>query len=1047
MKNSLWILLVLGVIVGVLPVMVSADPITDEDVSIEFFIDDGNPADLHDENGWLVAGSGISSVIRVDYTGSGSPDINFVRIISLEEDTYGKVKGKDAASLPCEVVFSASKKVAGNATIQVHINYTAEGIGYDYYRTVYQPIDHAAPKKIQNLVFEGEVTLNEMMNITMTMVDRYGNTVNSLYEDALGVVGSPEGVTFETTSYAGSGFYDGTGYGAESVTIPVNAEGSVVATFKAGTEAGPKYLIHVVPDIYVNDKWLTITALADAKPYAIVVSVDPNVVTPPYIPADGESKFYLTYRLFDRYGNPSGNQTLHFNDSVFEDEFIRRTNSDGEVKFTFGPFDRVTLFTIHAYAVENTSVTVDQELRFTNTSPEDMLLTANPQSMPSADVEAGFHADLLAKVTDESGNGVPGETVQFFITPPGLWDDAQELDPYLDDTPGVTDAIAITDIDGVATVHFTPGRFVTNISDDHYNATASESCTVVARWGTPPKKTRSIDLVWKNYPYLRVETEVNPETVQVGDPVEVTIRLIGDGYALSPDPIDVMLCVDRSWSMTYDSPDRMVSLMSALKVFNTEMTEGRDWVGMTSFGKRGTINYASDPYIVPKTYSDLATMDLPLTSLNRAMVNQTIDHLVPGGYTGMRYGLYLAINEIVGKPRIDAVQAVIVLSDGDYNNYGDPLARGTGYLYSPIYVGDDDSLYKSPTQSPFGHYSLDYINFSEILDVEEQNLSVYAVNHNITIYSISFGDGLTDNGIDTLKTLATGTGGKYNHAPTGDDLAAIYTKIAGELKTEAGVNTTMDVMFTNIEQNNVSVENDPSDPILEYEYEDGISTLVMSWNTTGSPPGSEDLPNIMGPLTFDQRNDWKDNQSLNFNTTEIGTIHLGQIWQAKFRLNISKPGNINIFGKESAIFFNNGEDFLLLPKTYITAVPYLNATGINFTGLEVSDLTCVEAEGGDVIENYLTMEWNLNYSGNYTATQYLYYQKVGDGIWIPFSEVPVTGPVSMLSHTRELYVADFPPGEYKLRVCAMAPDAPDSVAETLCSIVIGQGGQFFIRLE
>ncbi len=1039
MRNSVWILLVLGVIVGILPVTVSADTITDADVSIDFIIDDGNPADLHDENGWLVAGSGVSSTVRVDYigddTGSIPPDVHFVRVASLEVDTYGKVKGKDATGLPCEAVFSASKKTAGNAPILVHINYTADGIGYDYFRTVYQPIDHAEPNKIQNLVYESEVTLNGMMNITMTMVDKYGNTVTSLYEDATG--GVPENVTLETTSYAGSGFYDGTGYDAESVTVPVNAEGSVVPTFKVGTEAGPKYLIHLVPGITLDDKWLTITALADAKPYAIALSVVPNVDTPPYIPADGESKFYLIYSLFDQYGNPSGNQTLHFNDSVFEDEFTRRTNSDGQVKFTFGPFDRVNLFTIHAYAVENTSVTVDQVLRFTNTSPEDMLLTANPQSMPSADVAAEFHADLLAKVTDESGNGVPGETVQFFITPPGLWDDAQALDPYLDDTTGVTDATATTDIDGVATMHFTPGRFVTNISDDHYNATASESCTVVARWGTPPKKTRSIDLVWKNYPYLRVETEVNPETVEVGDPVDVTIRLIGDGYALYPDPIDVMLCVDRSGSMTSGSPDRMESLMGALKIFNTEMTEVRDRVGLTSFGKKGKITYVSGAsylYILPKTYSDYATMDLNLNSLNRNVVNQTIDHLVPDSGTPMRYGLYLAINEIVGKPRVDAVRSVIVLSDGDYNWYGDPLARWA-----------EGERTKNPTD---GKYFYDRTGYYYKFDISkaDQNMSVYAANNNITIYSISFGGGLSQGGIATLRTLATSTGGNYYHAPTGDKLAAIYTDIAGELKTEAGVDTTMDVMFTNIELNNVSVENDPLDPILEYEYENGISTLVKSWNTTGSPPGSEDLPNVLTPQTLDQRNDWAANRSLNFNATEIGTIHLGQTWQAVFRLNVSKPGNINIFGEDSAIFFNNGEDFLLLPKTYITAVPYLNATGINFTGLQVSDLICVEAENGDMIENYLTMEWNLNYSGTDIANQYLYYQKVGDGIWINFGKVPVTGPVSALAHTRQLYVADFPPGEYKLRVVATADDAPDSVIET-SAIVIGQGGQFFIRLE
>ncbi|KAF1077891.1 VWA domain-containing protein [Methanogenium sp. MK-MG] len=1040
MRNSLRILLVLGVIVGVLPFMVSADPVTDTDVSVDFIIDDGDPADLHDDNGWLVAGSGISSTIRVSYTGDDSPVIHFVKFTSVEKATYGDVTEWPATVMPYETVFSASENTAGDAPIQVQINYTADDIGYDYYRTVYQPIDHNTPMKIRNIAFDSEVTLHETMDVTMTMEDAYGNMVTSLYEGATG--GTPEGVTFETTSYAGSGFYDGTGYDAESVRVAVTADGSVVATFRAGTESGPKYLIHIVPDLALNDKWLTITALADGEPYTIAVSVVPNAGDPPYVPADGESRFYLTYNLFDQYGNPSGNQSVHFSDDVIGDEFTRRTNSDGQIMFTFGPFDRMGTYTIHAEAVENVSVAIDQVVRFTNTSPDDMLLTANPQSMPSADVAAGFHADLLAKVTDENGNGVAGEEVSFFLVPPANYSASQTAPPSL-----AADT-ALTNLDGVATMQFTPGAFETDSSDPDYNVTASESCTILATWGAV---SRMIDLEWKNYPYLRVETEVNPATVEVGDPVDVTIRLIGDGWALYPDPIDVMLSVDRSGSMLKDNPDRMVSLMGALKTFNGEMAENRDAVGITSFGRKGTANiftysydywagmdstsYDDNSYINAhypgngKSYSNYATVDLPL-STNRDAVESTIDDLVPMSGTPMRGGLYLAIKEIIENGRDDAVQAVILLSDGDYNYYGDPLARGTGYDYYEKYA----TSYSTATTSYWR-----YPDLSEF----EQDLSVYAANHNVTIYSIAFGNGLSGNGVTTLRTLAETTGGTYYHAPTGDELVAIYTDIAGDLKTEAGVDTEMDVMFSNLELNNVTQVNDPDDPILEYEYEYGASTLVKSWNVSGS----EGSPNIMGPLTLDQTDDWSASQSLSFDSSEIGTIHLGQTWQAVFRLNVLKPGNINIFGEGSAIIFNNGTDSLTLPKTYITAVDNLTATGLNFSGLQVCDLVCVEAENGDVIENELTINWNLNYSGAFTATQYLYYQKEGEGIWITFDEIPVTGPVSELAHTRQLYVADFPPGEYKLRVRAMAEDAPDSVIETPYAIVIGQGGQNFIRLE
>jgi hypothetical protein len=59
-----------------------------------------------------------------------------------------------------------------------------------------------------------------------------------------------------------------------------------------------------------------------------------------------------------------------------------------------------------------------------------------------------------------------------------------------------------------------------------------------------------------NYPYLSVETEVSDTKVSVNSTSEhttnitdVTIRLKGDGYAMKPDPIDVVLVIDTSGSM------------------------------------------------------------------------------------------------------------------------------------------------------------------------------------------------------------------------------------------------------------------------------------------------------------------------------------------------------------------------------------------------------------------------------------------------------------------------------------------------------------------
>lgn len=982
-----------GVLMSVLPATVSAGPIADEEISVDIFIDGGESGNDHYSNGWLVAGSDVSSVIRASYTGSVPLNISYVRFSSIQKDTYGGVSVEYAASLPCETTFSASKNRAGNAPILVQINYTVNGTGYDFNRTVYQPIDHNLPMGMRCIEFESEVSIGDDMNVTMVMEDAYGNAVTSLYEDA--VNGTPEMVTFETICYAGCGLSDGTVSDVPLVCVPVDAEGTVAVTFAAGTEAGPKYLIHIIPPAVVDDTWLTITALAEAEPYGMEVSVIPNTDTTPYVPADGESKFYLTYTLSDRYGNPSGNQAVTFTDDVIGDVFTQRTNGNGQIMFTFGPYDIASPFTISAYAVENTSVGIEQQVRFTNTSPEDMLLTANPQSMPSADVDGEFQSSILAKVMDENGNGVPAEKVTFSILPVSDYSILQNSEPTLDVFE------AYTDTEGVATVKFTPGTFETDISDSNYSETAEASCTVVAIWGA---KTRAVDLDWKNYPYLRVETAVVPETVAVGDAVDITVRLIGDGWALYPDPIDVMLCADRSGSMTKDKPPRIDSLKSALKTFNGEMTEGRDQVGLTSFGSSATLN-------------------LPFTS-DHDGVDSGIDSLNAYGWTSMRQGLYLALKENIDSGREGVLQAVVLLSDGDYNWYGDPLARGnncTGYDFRSI----TEDYTMIPGLSP-----------------AEQNLSVYAASNNVTIYSIAFKDGISGDGIETLQILAESTGGKYFFAPNASELATIYTAIAGELKTEAGVNTAMDICFDSLEVNNISHPNTGDNPIVSYEYENGVSTLVKSWNATGS----EGSPNIRDE-TLNQTVDWAATRSLNFSSTDIGTVHLGQTWQAVFRLNVSKAGNINLFGGGSAISFNNGTDSLSLPKTYITAVPNLNATGINFTDLEVYGLKCVESEDRCAIETDLTMQWKLNYSGAFTANQSLYYQKEDDGVWINFAQEKDGTSESPQNHSHKLYVADFPPGKYNLRVWATAKDAPDSIAETSVPLSIGMNTGNYILLE
>ncbi|WOF16843.1 hypothetical protein F1737_09155 [Methanoplanus sp. FWC-SCC4] len=970
---------------------------------------------------WITAGGSPATITAV--VSNASVTVSGVDFSCTEPLVYGDTGTATDSSVPYTTTFASTK--SGTATIEATVRYNEDGVDKTLTKTVTQKIDHAAPDILKSVSYKYEVTIDQVTPVIIRLEDRYGNLIDSKKEDALG--GIPESV-YLYSSPEDSGFWDGTGYNLNDVQVFVNNDGDAELNFKVSATAGNNVLT-IVPPNDIEIEYRTVIGLANAVPERIVVGVNPHAGDPPFIPADGETKFYITYILEDTYGNPAGNRTIHISSSDPTDlPFERTSNSAGQVMITYGPRSQKGLVTLTAYSVDTPSLTVSTDLVFDSTEPVDMLLTANPEMMPASDVAPLFKSKIRAKVIDEKGNPVKNEMVNFSIIH-GTYPASQVIPPSLE-----TD-FAVTDEDGQAIVNFIPGAFITDWNDPNYEKLASASCSVRAEWST---STRTIELGWKNYPYITVETSVSPETVELGGDVDVTVRLIGDGWALQPDPIDVILSADRSGSMLKDNPDRMVSLIDALKIFNSEMAEGRDQVGITSFGVRGVADiyaygykywsgydstswddssYISSHYIGNgKWYANYATLDLPLTT-DHSMVENEVDRIVPMSGTPMRGGLYLSIKEIAENARSDAVRAVVLLSDGDYNWYGDPLARGSGYTW---YHPDD---YSTLTKA--------YYKFTD-LPYDQQDMSEYANSNNVKIYSIAFGDSISSGGRYVLEQLAERTGGTYYYAPTGDDLAGIYSDIAGDLKTEAGVDTIMDLQFDNVELNNVSIPNNPLDPVLEYVYLDNVSTTIESWDKTGI---------VIPRNTVDDTSDWTDDLSLNF---DVGTIKLNQVWETNFRLKALKPGNINIFGPGSTISFNNGTDVLTLPKTYVTAVPDLNMTGIEFTGLEVSGLHATNT--GEIVDT-LNLEWSLKYSGEYPVTQNLYYMKIGDNVWIPFKSMPsLTGPLDK-TETAGLSISGLPPGSYYIRVHASAPDTPDSIVETEEQLLIGEHSASYIKIE
>jgi len=313
-------------------------------------------------------------------------------------------------------------------------------------------------------------------------------------------------------------------------------------------------------------------------------------------------------------------------------------------------------------------------------------------------------------------------------------------------------------------------------------------------------------------------------------------------------------------------------------------------------------------------------------------------------------------------------------------------------------------------------------------------MSVYAKENNIKLYTISFASTLDADCIDALTVAADATGGFYQHAPDGSELEEIYKKIAGELKTEAGANTTMDLVFDNVKVNNITV---PGADVFEYQYVPDESTLITSRNETFDPLPA-DPPY---PRTIDQTIDWNDNHNLHF---DVGTINLGQTWEATFRLKAKMEGNINIFGPGSSITFNNGSASLALPDTYVTARSDRNSSGVESQILDVSSLICTET--GQIID-FVPLEWNLTYLGTQNVTEYVSYSNDGGFNWIRFSTNKMHAPSGFVGlHNVSLDIRDLPSGDYLIRVRAEASDAPSDQEDLPSPIRIGLDG-IYIKIE
>jgi hypothetical protein len=970
---------------------------------------------------WLTAGSSETAFITVQLSDSATGNTGFwgATVEFAVDSTFGSitpaVATTDATGMATAVFTPAT--TSGTATITVTISYEDGETVMVQTKTFEQPIDHAAPYRIANTWYSPEVTVGETTEIIVRMVDCYGNAVDSrrVAETVGFMVGSP----------SGNAALDG-------ADVAVDAAGNATVTLRVDTLPGENIVL-VSPPEPLPGRYLTISGVTDGEPCTIEVDVQPGSVI-----ANGTGLFLLTYTLFDGYGNPSSGRVLAIATNVSDEaETLLTTNVYGQVQVSYGPKETTGNVTVTATAVDNTSVTCSRDLAFVSDEPANLLLSTCPETMPSRDVPGSIPAVIRAKVVDQYGNPVAGEAVSFSIR-------NVAVEPYNQTAPPSLSVVsAVTDAYGIASAEFLPGAFTIEYGAPDYSPTATGTCEVVAKWNSTE---RPVTLTWMNYPYLSVATNVTPETVTVNDTVDVTILLRGDGWAMKPNPIDVVLCIDRADTMISDYPDHMVTVMEAAPVFIDHMIPGWDRIGLLSFGYNGlaSINPTDSNQILTiskiqdigidqdgkddrdyidanypgdgnhrNDYAGHATLDVPLpgdsspAANNFADVRTSISTLIPSGGNPVRKALYEGITELKGNGRPEAVKALVFLIDGDYDWYGDPLARAGAYL---------------DTKDPelFGQRANNWYPFG--LPDGEENMAVYARNNDVRIYTITFSSAVSTDCNETLRTLAESSGGKHYIAQTTSDLVEVYKQIADDLKTEAGVNTAVDIAFENVEVNSTPVA---GDQVFDYIHEEGASTLIRSYNST-----VEFIP----AYTRDDTAAWEENQTLHF---DIGTIRLNQTWEATFRLRVLAEGTIGLFGDGATITFND-HDRVPLPRVYITAFGEENTT-LDARSLNVSDLNCTSPSA-----EFLSLTWNLNYTGKSEAVQVVSYSGDDGYTWVRFDTL--TSPPGERLMETSLDVRNLPPGEYLVRVYATAPDAPDAWVVS-SGIQVGARQIDYIRLQ
>ena len=933
---------------------------------------------------WLVAGSGSSAAytVTVTNTTSGSVPIDGASITFSVDPLYGTMSPATVTTNSAGQAFStfAVNTKSGVAPIIASISYSGSNGPFTMTRTIPQNIDHGSPFYDFTIspplfTYPATGTVASQVPFKVQILDKWGNPIDNRNPSYTHNVGLHASSALSPTEP----FF--VGYGQDLIQ-PLDANGTLSVNVRLTTKTGSNKILMDSFEGKISTQIVWITAMAESMPYSMTGSISDGGV----LPADNNAKFTIDYYLYDIYGNPITNRNLVINtDLPGETTPTSYTpDSNGLIRFYYGP--KVSLFnvTITAKAADNSSVFKILYANFVSSSASNMILAITPQTMASRETKPTQTAEVIGKVYDSWGNPVSGQTVNFTISNPqngtyratsyGSFSSSGGLNPTLT-------ATAVTDKNGNAIVTFYPGSFPI-WNEPGFSPTAEGTCEVTGTWNS--QTSPPITLEWKNYPYISVATNVTPQTVRVNDTVDITIRVTADGYLMKGGPIVAMLDLDASSSL--NSGARGPDAKAAAKRFVDNFSTTQDQIGLVSYGDGDNDVLHYDPTNVTADYTflkyaiDNLTLHGGVSGQNAITVKQSVDE-----------GVSRIINNPI-KPA-GAVQAIILLGDSAYDSGELP------YL----------------VRTTWGNESMGYGN-------DHHNIRVFTIMY----LSSSGGCGsTTDSKLVRMRELGQSAGGKYYCGGSRAEIDAIFDDVAQTLRDIAAVNSSMNLNFENVYVNSTNstgmfsggevFDYVPVD--LGYASPDSRTTILWQNNTRSFK---------------NQSNEWTaaNNYNLNF---DIGTMKIGNVWEAKFRLKVKKEGVISLFNcSSSSVLFNDGSSgqTMCIPDTYLISVTNITPVGLQ-TGTLSLDLL---SPNGQNYNTSVPMQWDLSYTG---------FDKVTETYWYSFRNQPFVqfggksnipnGTFTPLTYpnytTIDLDVKNFPAGDYQVKVIASVPGIP-SVEDT-----------------